>query len=272
MVAGDSVYVNTQGSHQAQGVSFNLEGDTAANPTPGWFSERSVQELIYNLYDANASAPDSVALGFGPIFDAMAALKNTPAQTSIFPFINALQQAQPAALTDIDALVRAEGMDSIVDDYGSAETHFGTPANPKLVSVYDNVAVNGGATNVCSLDAFKSTASGSIDKLGSRRYVRFTAATAGSYAFRATAVTPQAAADPDLVLHQAGAIATSTNASSSSCTQSWQTSAGVCTESFNATLSPGDYTLEVYEWTNTTDDPRYPPIGDTCFDVTVTGP
>jgi hypothetical protein len=28
----------------------------------------------------------------------------------------------------------------------------------------------------------------------------------------------------------------------------------------------------VYEWSNTTDDPRYPPIGDTCFDVTVTGP
>ena len=36
--------------------------------------------------------------------------------------------------------------------------------------------------------------------------------------------------------------------------------------------SPGDYTLEVYEWTNIADDPGHPPIGSTCFDVTVTGP
>jgi hypothetical protein len=30
--------------------------------------------------------------------------------------------------------------------------------------------------------------------------------------------------------------------------------------------------LELYEWTNTnrTDDPDYPPIGRTCFEVTVT--
>ena len=271
MVAGDPTYVDTNGMHQAQGSSFSVEGDTAANPAPGWFSERSVQELIYNLYDSNVSTQDNVALGFAPIFTAITALKNTPAQTSVFAFINALQRAQPQSQADIDALVRAEGMDSIVDDYGSTETHFGTPATPKLVSVYDSVTV-GGATNVCSLDDFKGVASGSIDKLGSRRYVRFSVATAGTYTFQATAVTPPAAADPDLVLHQIGEIGRATNAPSAACTQSWQTSPGVCADSFSSALSPGDYTLEVYEWTNTTDDPRYPPIGDTCFDVTVAGP
>jgi hypothetical protein len=277
MVAGNPIYVDTQGARQAQGVSFSLEGDTAANPAPGWFSERSVQELIYNLYDSTVNAvpagsatQDNVALGFGPIFDAMVALKTTPAQTSVFAFINALQHAQPGVQADIDALVRAEGIDSIVDDYGSTETHFGTPPNPKLVSVYDAVTVNGGATNVCSLNDFKSTTSGAVDKLGSRRYVRFSVATTATYTFKATAVTPPAAADPDLVLHQAGAIGNATNAPGPSCTQSWQTSAGVCADSFSAALSPGDYTLEVFEWTNTTDDPRYPPIGNTCFDVTVT--
>jgi hypothetical protein len=279
MVAGDPIYVDTEGTQQAQGTSFSLEGDATPNPAPGWYSERSVQELIYNLYDSTVNAvppgsatQDNVALGFGPIFDAMTALKTTAAQTSVFAFINALQQAQPSVQADIDALVRAEGMDSIVDDYGSTETHFGTPASPKLVSVYDAATVNGGATNVCSLNAFESATSGAIDKLGSRRYVRFSVATAGTYTFSATAVTPPAAADPDLVLHQVGGIGLSTGAPSASCTQSWQTTPGVCTESFGASLSPGDYTLEVYEWSNTTDDPRYPPIGDTCFDVTVTGP
>ena len=49
-------------------------------------------------------------------------------------------------------------------------------------------------------------------------------------------------------------------------------SPGECVESFTPTLAAGDYVLEVYEWTNTnrTDDETYPPIGRTCFDVTVT--
>jgi hypothetical protein len=282
MVTGDPVYRNTQGLRQAQGFAFNVEGEPATNvnPAPGWFSERSIGELIYNVYDSTANfvpagstTQDNVALGFGPLFDALTGpLKNTPAQTSIFPFINALQHAAPQDQANIDALVRAEGMDSIVDDYGTSETHFGTPPTPKLISVYDNVTVNGGASNVCSLDVFKSAASGSADKLGSRRYVKFSVTTAGTYTFRATAVNPPAAADPDLVLHQVGRIGSAANPPSSSCTQSWQTTPGVCTESFTAPLSPGDYALEVYEWTNIADDPGHPPIGDTCFDVTVTGP
>jgi hypothetical protein len=283
ILTGDPVYRDTQGPRQSQGVSFNVEGEPATNvnPAPGWFSERSIGELIYNVYDATANfvpagstTQDNVTLGFGPLFDALTGpLKNTPAQTSIFPFINALQKAAPQNVQlDIDALVKAEGMDSIVDDYGTTETHFGTPATPKLTSVYDNVIVNGGASNVCSLDVFKSATSGSADKLGARRYPRFSVTTSGTYTFRATAVNPPAAADPDLVLHQVGRIGSATNAPSNSCTQSWQTTPGVCTESFTAPLSPGDYTLEVYEWTNIADDPGHPPIGDTCFDVTVTGP
>jgi hypothetical protein len=283
MATGDPVYRDTMGAQQAQGYSFNVEGDASTtNPAPGWYSERSIQELIYNLYDsdntnfvpAGSTTQDNVALGFAPIFATLTGpLRNTLAQTSIFPFINGLEQAEPSDVRqNIDALVRAEGMDSIVDDFGGTETHFGTPPSPKLTTIYDNVTVNGPATNVCSLNDFRSTASGSIDKLGSRRYVRFSAPAAGTYTFLASAVSPPAAADPDLVLFQAGEIASSTGPPSASCTQSWQTTPGVCTESFSESLSAGDYTLEVYEWTNITDDPRYPPIGDTCFDVTVTGP
>jgi len=284
MATGDPIYRDTQGPRQSLGFSFNVEGELAAdpNPYPGWFSERSIQELVYNLYDANtnfvpdetSATRDNVTLGFGPIFAALnGPLRNTLAQTSIFPFINGLQQAQPQNVAlDIDALVRAEGIDSIGDDYGSTQTRFGTPSTARLTSVYDSLIVNGGASNVCSLNDFRSAATGSIDKLGSRRYVRFSAPTSGTYTFRATAVTPPSMADPDLVLHQGGEIARSEGPPSSQCSQSWQTSPGVCTESFSAPLSAGDYTLEVYEWTNITDDPRYPPIGDTCFDVTVTRP
>ena len=80
IVTGDPVYRDTQGPHQAQGVSFNVEGEPATMPEshPGWFSERSIGELIYNVYDsssnfvpAGSTTQDNVALGFGPIFDAL---------------------------------------------------------------------------------------------------------------------------------------------------------------------------------------------------------
>jgi hypothetical protein len=46
-----------------------------------------------------------------------------------------------------------------------------------------------------------------------------------------------------------------------------------CSETFSRSLLAGEHVLEVYEWTNTEpDDSEYPPIGRTCFDVTVTQP
>ena len=284
---GDSVYRDVAGPRQAVGFSFDVEGPRffeAQNPHPGWFSEESVQELVYDFYDANADlvpsgsatpTQDNVALGFGPVFDALSGpVKNTVALTSIFPFVNGLQNAEPQDAPLIDALVNAESIDSIVDDYGGNETHFGTPATSDLATVYDTVTVNGGPTNVCSLDDFASPSTGAVDKLGSRRYLRFTVPTAGTYTLTATAVDPPAAADPDIVLHQAGEIGRSEGAPSDACKQSWASVPGVCSESVTTPnpLSPGDYILEVYEWTNTTSDPSYPPIGRTCFDVTVTEP
>jgi hypothetical protein len=44
-----------------------------------------------------------------------------------------------------------------------------------------------------------------------------------------------------------------------------------CVEEFSPTLSVGEHVLEVFEWTNTNAlDDSDPPIGRTCFDVTVT--
>jgi hypothetical protein len=71
-----------------------------------------------------------------------------------------------------------------------------------------------------------------------------------------------------MLLHQHGVIAKSEQEpNKAECTTS--NPAG-CNESFSRLLAPGDYVLEVYEWTNTQDqDSEFPPIGRTCFDVEV---
>ena len=78
---------------------------------------------------------------------------------------------------------------------------------------------------------------------------------------------PLGAADPDLKLHAPdGSVLASTGPPH--CTIDTPQD---CVESFTPTLAAGEHVLEVYEWTNTNETTdQYPPIGRTCFDVTVT--
>jgi hypothetical protein len=281
MVTSEAIYSDVTGSNQAHGFAFDIEGPLFPgrnNPAPGWYSEESLQELIYDLFDSrpdsvgDRSAMDNVALGFAPIYDVLQDRQRTSAGlTSVFPFVTALREARLADAPLVDAMIGAHNMTLITDEYGSAETHFGVPESPDLQTVYDQVAVGGAPVNVCSLDSFRSPVSGSTNKLGSRRFVRFTVLNAGQHTIRAQAVAPlNDGADPDMVLHLSGPRALSNGPPSAACTVATPQE---CRETFSGSLPVGNYVLEVYEWTNTNSaDEDYPPIGRTCFDVTVTSP
>lgn len=282
MVTGQSVYRDVSGPRQAHGFAFDIEGPLPGNPNPhpGWYSEESVHEIIYDLFDASPfdAARDGVALGFEPIYTVMTTeQRSAPALTSIFTFVSALKQLRSAEAPLIDNLVRLHDIETIVDGYGAGQTNFGEPAAGEdiepgdVTSVYTPLTV-GSSVNVCSLDAFKSASTGSTNKLASRRFLSFTVDAPGSYRFSAqtTAMPPGETADPDMVLHRAGQIAVfDSPPDEATCVTS--NPAG-CSEVGTTQLVPGEYVLEVYEWTNTNDeDDQYPPIGRTCFDVTVTG-
>ena len=96
MVTGDSVYRDTLAAGQGQGFDFDVEGETRVNP--GWYSEFSVQEILYDIFDAaqdlqqGTGVTDEVNLGFAPIFDVFVNVqRTTPVVTSVFPFINAIK-------------------------------------------------------------------------------------------------------------------------------------------------------------------------------------
>jgi hypothetical protein len=282
IATGESIYVDTFGAGQAKNFSFDLEqSPNRRNPNPGWFNEEAVQSLLYDLYDNGRDvAPgtltlDNLALGFGPLFDVMInGQRQTLALTSIFSLVDALKRARPADAPLIDQMTTAQGTRPVADEYGATETNFGAPTKrtPQEVSadfhsVYDTVAVNGPAVNVCSLDDYTSAATGAGNKLASRRFVRFAVTTPGPHVITARAVAPlNGAADPDLKLRAPdGSVFASTGPPQ--CTINTPQD---CVESFRPTLAAGEHVLEVYEWTNTNDTTdQYPPIGRTCFDVTV---
>jgi hypothetical protein len=275
MVTGDSVYRDTMGPQQSFGFAFDVEGESRQNP--GWYSEQSIQELIYDFYDDNAdviigtAVSDNVNLGFAPIFDVLVDEQRlTPAMTSLFPFIEALTANNPASEAAINDLLGVHDIDPVADAYGSTETNAGNPESEDVLPIYTPIAVNGGSVNVCSTDEFSGSQTGSVNKLGSRRYLRFQATVSGTHTITATTTAADGeSTDPDIWLHHGNLHAASLSEPTEACAAG---NLAECKESLSVPLVGGeDYVLEVYEWTNTnaSDDPDFPPIGRACFDMEI---
>jgi hypothetical protein len=273
MVTGDPVYRDTSGPRQSNAGGFDVEGVLLPAPAPGWFSERSVQEILYDLYDANQdSLEDNLALGFAPLYQVLTTQQlDSIALTSIFSFIHALKQALPADMSSIDAIVGTQSIEPVQDGYGTGETNSGSPSNADVLPIYYDLDVNAGpVSNVCSTNDFSAANTGAENKLGSRQYLKFNVSAPGTHVIsaRATFVPSGRSADPDLIVHQRGSIALSEGEPGAGCTP---TTPLQCEEVLSVSLAAGDYVLEVYEWTNTEpEDSDTPPIGRTCFDVEVT--
>jgi hypothetical protein len=283
MVTGQEIYVDSHSAGQARAFSFNLEqSPTRLNPNPGWFNEESLLALLFDLYDngrdvrPGGAFVDDLALGFEPIWSVLInQQRTTRALTSVFPFVNALKATRPADAPLIDGLATWQSIATINDDYGSGQTNYGVSkerpqaeVSADFQSIYDSLTVPGTLQNVCSLDDYTTPppGTGAVNKLASRRFVRFSVTTPGQHVITATARAPlNAPADPDLLLHQGGGPMLRSEGEPSAACQ--VATPAACVETFTTpTLAVGNYVLEVYEWTNTTDEP----IGRTCFDVAVT--
>jgi hypothetical protein len=286
MATRQAIYVDAHGAGQAHAFSFDLEQiPNRVNPNPGWFNEESLQSLLFDLYDDGRDIPpggftvDDLALGFAPIWAVLTSeQRTTRAVTSVFPFIHALKVSRPADQSLIDNLTTSQRIAAVTDAFGTGQTNYGLPTRRTPVdvaldfhAVYDSLAVGGTLPSVCSLDDYTSALTGAENKLASRRFVRFTVTNPGAHTITVRAIPPlNAAADPDLRLYLgSGQAIESDGAPSAQCAVA---APQECLETFTPTLAAGEHVLELYEWTNTnrTDDPDYPPIGRTCFEVTVT--
>lgn len=171
----DTIYSDAMGPAQADGFSWDLEeNDISPAAMPGWYSEPTVEAIVFDLYDAQPEAFDQVALGLGPIHEVLAGeVRGTPALTTIFPFVAGLKASRPAEAQAIDALVShhradvARGIDAVADAWGAGETHTGglTGSLPIYVDGAIGAPVSLGLTG-----------GGDYNALGQNRYVRVTGA------------------------------------------------------------------------------------------------
>jgi hypothetical protein len=239
IVTDDPIYFDTM-----RGSGWNMNLETATHETPGWFSEASIQRILYDLYDSRDDGEDQLSLGFQPIYDVLTgSQKTTKAFTSIFSFIKALKDKKPNDSSLIDAIVADEGIHTITDIYGSNRQNSDLST---ALPLYKKLIVDSGtAINVCV-----STTYGTQNKLNNHKYIYFTVDSAGDRPISIVKSSGSSTRDPDFVLFKLSPFKNVTAGESTTSNR----------EDLSYNFSEGEYLLDVY-------DSSY--RGDACFNVKV---
>lgn len=248
MTLNDPVYRDSM-SGQADETGFDMEAD-GTDTNEGWYSEASVMQIIWDVFDGGTESGDTVNLGFPTIFSTVTgAQKNTDALTSIYSFAAALIAANPGSASGIRALLTREQI-SGDGAYGTGETNFAGKAilNP----TYTTIALNGTPVSVCGTRDFST-----YNKLGNRRFLRLDLAQSGAVKITAQGeLNGTPAADPDIGLWRRGLIATSLGEGT--------------TEIYDTpVLAAGTYIIEVADYSHIATASLPSRRGDSCITVSV---
>ena len=230
IVTDNPYYFDTSGARQANGWYMDLESGPQKNP--GWYSEGSIQRILYDLYDSTNEGHDHTSLGFEPIYRTMITKeRNTKAFTSIFSFIDGLKKENADDASNIDATVGYENINTISDAYGT--NRLNTAGSRYVVPVYKELRV-GDSISICNQNNY-----GVYNKLGNRTYVRVKIHQSGSYSFNAKPNGRVSAnQDPDIMIYKTEYPHENIGISSQE---------GSAYDNLSITLEKGEYLLDVFD-------------------------
>ncbi len=225
MVTDNPIYADTTG---ARGWFIDVEHDDTIDA--GWWSESSIQKIIYDLYDGKNESHDKISLGLEPIYNILTTTqKETKAFTSIFSFITLLKEKNSLYASQIDRLLLKENIEGIENDiYGEA---------------YHNLYSDSGE-QICTSSQY-----GGGNKLFNHKYLRFTIDTQKSYTIRVEQINGDDT-DPDFNLYQTEPFRFKREVSGSQNK----------IESSSLFLTTGDYLLDISDYNN---------INKACFNITI---
>jgi len=233
IVTDNPIYFDTM-----SGSGWNMNVEHATHDTPGWFSEASIQRILYDLYDSNDDGSDQLSLGFKPLYNVLtSSQKTTKTFTSLFTFIKGLKDITPNNAELIDRIVTSEEINKIVDIYGSNRKD--------NIPLYRKLTVGTTLSNICV-----DTIYGIQNKLNNHKYIYFTVNDSGSKTIRITRSSGKINSDPDFKLFK---VAPFKNVASGE-------SATKEVEEISYNFSAGEYLLDVYDTSFK---------GNICFSVKV---
>jgi hypothetical protein len=241
-------------------TGFDIETNPQTIPSGGcWCSESSVWSILWDLYDNASDTNDNVALGFQPIWDVLiGAQRTTPAFTTIFPFITALKAARPGEAAAINTLVAAQNINAAaINAYATTETHV-PPIVPSIavLPIFTVATVGGPPVVLRTVDDANTFGLVRHNKLGNRRFVRFTlAAPDPSLTITASSSNPNTP-DTDFIVFRNGDFVTAATAPPAP------------SETVTFSAAAGEYLIDVYDCANGCDTAQGTP-GDYNLTVTI---
>ncbi len=237
-------YRDTSGPMQA--AEFNFTIDAPITSAPGWFSEDSIQKLLYELMDVEVMQGGETFSGAAELYRALLSGQiNTQAEAvGIHAILAHIYAEVPALQIDVNALATAQQL-RVSDVQASSEDNDGGLAF--TLPVYRTLEPGEVATMMCSSDIY-----GVQNKHGNRQFALLSIPAAGTYQLRAQRTSGVVNSDPDMVLWRAGALVAVAQ------------SADIDAETWVGDLLAGQYLVELYEFRNT--DSGY---GEVCFELSL---
>ncbi len=263
-VLDSPLYRDTFRTGGTAAFAFNMENDTqpfTSLVATGFYSEASVQEVFWDVFDGVGEAGDAIDLGYAAIHAVMrGAIVETPALTSIFSFAEGLAVDYPSQASAVRQRLLAEDIDG-TGDFAENQT---LPSAPDLLPVFRTL-VPGVPVTVVSTDRYADGDGffASYNRLGGRRYFRIDLPNGGNLDLSAQGPV---GSDPDFLLYRQGAQQCANFALPCSGLDDSVVD-GLETASYTG-LAPGTYLLEVAECSNLGEPCRPgPPLGDTLITV-----
>lgn len=265
-VLGSPLYRDTFRTGGTTAFAFNMENNSQPFTNliePGFYSEASVQEFFWDVFDGAGEAGDAIDLGYAAIHATMrGAVVETPALTSIFSLAEGLAVGYPSQASALRQRLLAED----IDGTGDFAENQSLPSAPDLLPVFRTL-IPGVPVTVVSTDRYSDGDSffASYNRLGGRRYFRIDLPNGGNLELSAQGPV---GSDPDFLLYRQGVQQCANFASSCSGLDDSVVD-GLETASYGG-LAPGTYLLEVAECSNLGEPCRPgPPLGDTLITVTM---
>lgn len=246
IVTSNPIYLDT--SANSEPTTFNIESSNLGYD--GWYSESSIQEIIYDIYDSNSDFGDTISLGFEPIYSVLTSndFMQNEYQTTIFSFAQMLKNQQPDEVSWVlDGLMESQLI------FGKGFEGEGEINDGGIISalpVYKTVSANSGPVELCY-----NNDNGTQNKLGNINYVMFEPQISDNYT--ASVITNYYQSlffDFDLSIIKSGSEIAFNNDLS------------IGNTSISAYLSPEKHIIKVSVW----DPDGYIAAGNYCFDLQVT--
>lgn len=249
MATGTGFYYDSIFSTFNSGLVISLETSSTSNP--GWYSEDSSGQILYDIFDGNDDGADTISLGFAPIYYALTSNSyiNGQAQVNIFSFLAAIEQHTGSADFAIIQAIAADHQVHSTNAFGVGETNDG--GSNIVLPIYRSMSP-GDSIEVCS-DNDGDPPNG----FDVHRLVTFTVDTEGVHSITASKVSGNGDRDPDFVVFRAGESVETFESSLSN------------TESGQLSLPAGDYVLDFYDYNNVGLSKESTQSGLACFTLSI---